>query len=207
MSDQADWFSRTKRAFIFGDSQPPWSFDAVVRESHSWRATITKNPVETGANISDHAYMEPAGLEIEAWVGDVWLHGLDQNGNPVDDIFGGVDNPAGRSVTCFEMLVNLMKTLEPFDVQTGLKLYENMAITQLVTETDAKLATVCAFRATLEQVIRVTTQTVKYPPRAPKKPTRQASKTVASGDKKSTAPTTEPQRQSIALQAFGKLFN
>ncbi len=147
-----------------------------------------------------------AGLEIEAWVGDVWMHGLDQNGNEVADVFGGVSNQAGRSVTCFELLVNLQKSMEPFDVQTGLYLYRDLMITQLVAETDAKTATVCAFRATLREVLRVSTQTVKYPPRAAKKPARQASKTVASGDKKTVAPDTEAKRQSIALQAFGKLF-
>ncbi len=196
-----DWFTRVKRAFIFTDGSPPWSFDAVIREGHTSRTTITKNPIATGAKVSDHAYMEPDELFLEAAVGDVWLHALDSNGNPVQDVWA---SDGGRSANAWKLLRNLQRAMEPFSVQTGLDLYENVMIEQMFTEQDDATSTVLFVRVQLTTVDRVSTQTVTYPPRAAGKPHNQTSKKVTGGEKKPTETPTEAQAESVLYQNLGK---
>jgi len=197
-----DWFARIQRAWIFDAEQDPpfWSFDVVEVEAHESVLTITKNPVETGVSLADHAYMEPLRLELTVVVSDWNFHGKDQNGQPIDDVW---QSSAGRSVNAFEMLTNLQAQAEPFDVQTGLKLYNNMLITRIAVEQDAKTAAALIARVSLEQVIDTSTQTVTYPPRASGKTNNQASKTVAKGQTKAQEPT-DQQAESWAFQGFGK---
>src|SRR4051812_1304085 len=128
MADQEKtWFNRVTRAFIFTDGSEAWSFDAVIREGHTSRATITRNPVETGVKLSDHAYMEPEEIYLEAAVGDVWLHSADENGNPKSDVWA---SDSGRASNCWHLLRDLQRNLEPFNLQTGLELYEEVMIEQ-----------------------------------------------------------------------------
>lgn len=201
MADNVDWAKRIKRAFMFpgtdASEATAWAFDCVIRESHHSELTVTDNPVETGVVISDHAFMGPLGLTIEADVGDVWLHAKDANGNPVPDVWG---SPAGRSVSAFSMMQGLQASAVPFAIQTGLKFYENMLITTLDVDQDVETANVARFRAQLREVQFVSTQAVTYPPRAANKTTRQASKTVSGGEKKTATP--PPQQLESSLSSL-----
>lgn len=190
------------RVWILGGGQEDVVFDAVIREAHTSELEVTDNPVETGVMVSDHAFMRPKRLEIEADVSDNWLHGFDpQTGLAIPDPF--FSSKASRSAAAWDILLGLQASAAPFSVQTGLKLYDNMVIETLACEQDAASAAILSFRATLREVIRVSTQTVTYPPRQPGKTNRQASKKVDAGQKK-TDPVTDPkQAQSLLYQAGG----
>ena len=45
-------------------------FDAVFSTDHSANATVTQHPVQSGASISDHAYMEPDEVSVEIGMTD-----------------------------------------------------------------------------------------------------------------------------------------
>ena len=45
-------------------------FDAVLKTDHTSKVTATSHPVESGANISDHAFVEPAEISLEVGVSD-----------------------------------------------------------------------------------------------------------------------------------------
>lgn len=191
---EQDWRTAVKRAWIIANSNvgddvlgnEVMSFDTVIREGHVSELEVTDNPIETGAVVSDHAFMKPATLEFEGAVGDVWLYGKDQNGNPVTDLF---QSSTSRAAVAFARLLGLQRIAEPFSVQTGLKLYQNMVITSLSAEQDKDTAAILFFRAHLREVIRVSTRTVVYPPRKDGKAHRQASKRGSGGEKKGTPPT------------------
>lgn len=205
MADK-EWVERVERAWIIpqsstGSDQKAFSFDAVIRESHHSELEITDNPLETGVVASDHAFMRPLRLDIEAMVGDCWLHALDENGQPVEDVW---ESGAGRSVNAFALVQELQRLAEPFSVQTGLRLYTNMVVLTLDADQDAPTATALLFRASLREVIRVTTETVTYPPRKSGKPARQASKKVSAGEKQAVEPSTTAKKQSILFQNFGE---
>jgi hypothetical protein len=180
--------SDVTRVWVLGGLTPDFHFDATVRESHTSQLTVTDNPVETGVVVSDHAFMQPLRLEIEAAVSDTPLS------TPEDDSFA---SEVSRSAKAFQLLQQLQSAAEPFNVQTGLRFYENLIIETLTAEQDKDTANVLAFRASLREVIIVSTQTVTYPPRAAGKPTRQASQKVSGGEKKAQAPANDSQRESI----------
>lgn len=151
-------------------------FDAVFEESHDSELEVTDNPVETGVVVSDHAYMKPLRLKITAGVSDTPLLQSDA------DMFSQGES---RSKQAFEMLSALQRVAEPFDVQTGLRLYENMVCTSIRTIQDKETANSFVFTADLREVIIVNTQTVEYPPRKDKPTKQQADKKKEKGEQQS----------------------
>jgi hypothetical protein len=148
-------------------------FDAVLEEEHTSEIEVTENPVETGASISDHAYIKP---DVVRMVVGVTNHQL----VPRDDGFGLYD---ARIKNAFRALRDLQRTREPFDVQTGLHLYRNMVCKSIHTIQDKDSANAVSFVCELREVIIVHTQIVSYPPRKSGKPANQASKKKEGGEK------------------------
>lgn len=127
-------FLRTKKSI--GGIQ----LDAVLRESHSNRVTLSNNPLELGADIVDHARVEPKELSLIAVVSDTPLGGA-AIGEIVDTVtgkFGSSNEPnITRSNAAYNSLLDLQRSLEPIDVQTKLVLYENMVIVDIRVSQEA----------------------------------------------------------------------
>lgn len=149
------------------------TFDAVVSEQHTATLEVTDIPVESGVSITDHAYVKPYQLVIEAGVSSTPLR---NTGDP----YGTGD---ARVANAHDALLKLQASREPFDVQTGLKLYSNMILQEISTMQDKDTSSVLAFRATLREIIFVNTETVKYPPRKAGTTKNQAGKKKQSGEK------------------------
>lgn len=182
------------RAWIFGDGKPAWSFDCVVRELGSSDGEFTTNPVESGVPITDHAFRQPRRLELEYIVSDTRLHDKDVNGEPIADVFAG----AQRSATALQLMLDLQESFEPFDVQTGLRLWKGFLIEHLEWDQTSETSGALWFRAILREVFRLSTATVTFPPRAAGATSRRASKTTVEGEKKTTD-ATGSERDSAAL--------
>lgn len=166
-------------------------FDAVFEETHEAELEVTDNPVETGVVVSDHAFMKPLKVTLSAGVTDTPL-------------VVGTDDPfasdAGRSRRAYELLTELQKKAEPFDLQTGLKLYENMVCTSVRTSQDKDSSGALLFTAELREVIVVYTQVVKYPPRKPGATKRQAGAKKDKGEQQGSEVTEKPEKQSFAAK-------
>lgn len=147
-------------------------FDATFEESHTSELEVTDNPTETGVVVSDHAFMKPLRVSVTAGVSDVLL----PSGNP--DYGGG----EGRSQTAFELLSALQKEAEPFDVQTGLRVYENMVCTSIRTSQNKDSSGIFYFQAELREVLIVSTESASYPPVKAGATQQQASKPVNKGE-------------------------
>lgn len=159
-------------------------FDAVFRTDHTKELTKTEHPVEYGADITDHAFIEPDKVSIEIGMSDV--------------VSG-----SGSSVNLYEALRELQATREPLPVVTRLHTYENMLITSISAPDD--YTTTFGLKATiyLEEILLVHTGTVQVAPRASSEP----HKTNATNNGTQQPQTdSDPTRQSVLTQAFGKLF-
>jgi hypothetical protein len=181
----------TPRLWILADGTS-LSFDGSIREMHSSDLTITDEPVETGVVVSDHAFMAPAQFEMDGRVTTSQVHPT------IGDPFGVGDS---RADAAWAYLKNLQKSATPFQIQTGLQLYQNMVIKSLSAVQDKDSSSVLDFHAILREVIQVSTQNVTFPPRKPKKPSRTASPKVSAGEK-SPDPVTTPQQTSLLLQGL-----
>lgn len=164
-------------------------FDAVFEETHEADLEVTDNPVETGVVVSDHAFMKPLRVKISAGVSDTPLAVI------TDDPFA---SDAGRSRRAFELLSELQKRAEPFDLQTGLKLYENMVCTSIRTSQDKDSSGALLFIAELREVIIVYTQVVTYPPRKQGTTKRQAGPKKNKGEQQGKEVTEKPKKQSLS---------
>ncbi len=116
-------------------------FDAVLSTSHVSKVTATSHPVEGGANITDHAFKDPAEVTIEIGMTDC--------------------NGVGVSDKMFAALQSLQASRRPITIQTRFKKYSNMLIMSMSTPDDYK--TVNALKAVLmcREIIIVGTATVK----------------------------------------------
>lgn len=179
-------------------------FDAVFEETHEATLVVTDNPVETGVVVSDHAYMSPLKLTISAGVSDTPLSVWDTTGGDGENYFAYADigtdpftSDSSRSKKAFEMLTDLQKQAEPFSVQTGLKLYENMVCVSIRTSQDKDSSNVLIFEAELREVIIVSTQSVTYPPRAKGGTARKAGPTKNKGEQQGSETTDTKKKGSL----------
>lgn len=149
-------------------------FDAVFSTDHSANATVTQHPVQSGASISDHAYMEPDEVSVEIGM---------------TDTAASVSGGASHSVNAYTQLRAIMELREPFTLITRLKTYRNMLITSISAPDDYR--TMNALRASIVfqqvNVVSVSTVTVQEMVTSSKTTTNKASssKTSSSSTSKS----------------------
>lgn len=143
-------FIRTKRTI--GSIQ----LDSIIFEEHEGSVVITKNPVESGADVTDHAIVQPDLLVIQGVVTDSPL-GLAAFGQLIDSVteLFGTSTSANltRSQQAYEALQILKNNAEPIDVTTKLKTYNNMMLTGLSTSQDKDTSQIVILNITLEEVI------------------------------------------------------
>lgn len=141
--------------------------DAVLSETHNNQVRLTKNPVELGADITDHAIIEPKRINIIAQVSDTPL-GTAAFGQIVDLVTGLFGTSTTQNITrsnaAYNAMVQLMEQREPIEVQTKLVLYENMVITGLTTTQDKNSSRIVLMNLTLEEVLITESQVVKLDP-------------------------------------------
>ena len=126
-------------------------FDAILALNHERTASITSHPVETGAAVTDHAFIQPSKLTLQVGMSDAL----------VDVIAGQFANGPSRSVTAYQTLVNLQQLRIPFDVATRLGLYRNMLIQSIVTPDDHTTAYGLKATVTLQEIFVASVRTVR----------------------------------------------
>lgn len=162
-------------------------FDSTIREAPSFQIAITENPVETGVSMADHAYAKPDTLTLEVVVSDTPLLS-DGKGTPAIQLaqaqglaFMGPNER--RSVNAWAAIQAGAKSFTIYTVQIGLGSYPNMMIEQGSAEQTVDSAGIMRATLQLHQVTFAGTSKVVYPPRAPKKPARQAAADANAGKK------------------------
>ena len=178
-----------ERKFNFGTDEVTglpevYIFDAVISEGHAFNVAITENPVETGVSLADHAYNKPDILTMEVAVSDTPLL-TDDAGTPSYKLATTWTNAGEgnvrRSVNAWELILNKAKSFAVFDVQTGLRLYQNMMFETGSVEQRKDSYGIMRAKIQLHQVTFATTATVLYPPRSTKAVTRKAASKIDKG--------------------------
>lgn len=131
-----------------------FTFDSTYFEQHTATITVTKQPVEFGAELPDHAYSEPLMLTISGGVSDTPLLP-----NPAFDS----SSSAARSASAYQKLLTTANSKALLTVQTGLAGYTNMLITNINTVQDAETANIFNFIMQLQKIPIVNVQNVNVP--------------------------------------------
>lgn len=122
----------------------PIPLDVVLEEVHRSELEITRNPIEFGADVTDHAYVQPKRLSLRAAIAS-------QPGSA--GVLFGLQGT--RAAGAWQQLLLLQALREPFSIVTGLKVYSNMLIESLEATRDTDRSYILDFRAELTEVIIV----------------------------------------------------
>lgn len=128
--------------------QTTYVFDAVLSLEHEQRLELTRHPIQTGADISSHAYLMPASLVLYIGMSDAMdSYANDQSAttSPYYTPFTGSDS---KSVSAYLQLLSLQASRVPLTVTTRLRTYNNMLIAAIRPIEDHK--TIAGLRARVE---------------------------------------------------------
>lgn len=120
-------------------------FDAIIRTEHNSDLKITSHPVQTGANITDHSFLEPAVLVMEIAMSDA-MDSL------VPNQFTGKYT---KSVSAYQVLSDLQADRIPLSVTTRIRTYQNMLIETINVPDDVKTLNGLRCTVTLKEVFVV----------------------------------------------------
>lgn len=126
-------------------------FDAVLREEHDTELRITEHPIQTGANITDHAYKLPERLMLEIGMSDAMATLVE----------GQYTGGLSKSVNCYQTLKTLQARRTPLNVVTKLNSYQNMLIAHMSAPYDLRTCHGLRCAITLQQVILAKVQTTE----------------------------------------------
>jgi hypothetical protein len=101
-------------------------FDAIMRIEHDTTTRITEHPVQSGANLSDHAYQLPARVTLEVNMSDAM------------DVFqpGQFSSFSTKSISAYQQLLAFQKARLPLQIVTRLNQYDNMLIEHISAPDD-----------------------------------------------------------------------
>lgn len=141
------------------------AFDVVVHESETATVRVTDHQIESGASVSDHAYMEPKEVELEIGQGSI-----DSEGDPREML---------------DALRALQERREPVEIYTGKTYYPTMLITGIMVNTDRTTEHVLMATVRCREVRIVETSEVdaSHIKEAPKKRQKTPQKTKATADR------------------------
>ncbi len=133
-------------------AQTSYVFDAVLEIDHEQRLEKTRHPVQTGADISSHAYLMPARCAMLVGMSDAMAPyvAVAQTQAPYAQPWTG--NPS-KSVAAYQQMLLLQAARVPLTVTTRLRIYTNMLITSISPREDFKTITGLRMRVEFEQIL------------------------------------------------------
>lgn len=128
-----------------------WFFDAILKTDHTSRLTITEHPVQTGAALTDHSFLQPKQLSMEIGMSNV----------ATSFVPGQFTGGYSRSVTAYQVLAQLQALRVPIQVHTRLGLYQNMLIEVLSAPDDYMTLNGLRCTVTFREILVAQVKTVK----------------------------------------------
>lgn len=175
----------------FGNDFGNVELDANIDESHEWQADPTTNPVETGADVTDHVIEQADKITIRGFVTDAPLNGI--IGNIISSINNIIGQGEQRTKAVFDLLYRLIKEKQPMTVVTKYHIYTDMVLTGVTIPRNAATGEAIEFVATFQNIRLVSTQMVDVPSGISEKKDAKADQATQRG--------AEPQKKSGQVQA------
>jgi hypothetical protein len=129
-------------------AQTTYVFDAVLGLDHEQRLELTRHPVQTGADISSHAYLHPAVLVIYVGMSDAMDSYANAQSAAKAPYYTPFTGNASKSVSAYQQMLALQASRVPLTVTTRLRTYTNMMITHVSPREDHK--TIAGLRMRVE---------------------------------------------------------
>lgn len=143
----------------------------IVSESTTDVLTITKQPVQQGASITDHAYKEPTSLTMTA---------LFKDNNLIRGVLSPFSSTGLREL--YQKLLELQTNRAPFIVTTPKRIYNSMLLATLSQVTDKNTENCLSVTMSFQQIVIVNIGAIQVPPSLLRNPGSNA-KTLPAGNK------------------------
>lgn len=125
------------------------TIDAYIQEGHRKAANVTNYPIENGSFIADHVIQRPDVISIQGLVSK--------------SVLGTSALSNSRILDTYEILTFLKELGLPITIVTGLKVYEDMVITNLDVNRTARNGQSLPFSLTAQKITIVQSQTAQIP--------------------------------------------
>ena len=135
-----------------------------IEESYNDMLAITDQPVEFGAAITDHSYRRPSEITLHCGWSNSDLDAQDNLAQP--SIANGGGSTSDYVTAIYMQLLALQQSRNPFQLQTSIRLYDNMLITSIGLTRDARTSQALFCTISCREVILVSTSTYVLPPTA-----------------------------------------
>ena len=146
-----------------GSTPTTYVFDAVLELEHEQRLEKTRHPVQTGADLSSHAYLMPPRVVMYIGMSDAmaaYASGAN-NANTTsatpDTVTPFSGGSTSKSVNAYQTMITLQAARSPLTVTTRLRTYTNMLIASISPREDFKTITGLKMRIEFEQIFTATT--------------------------------------------------
>lgn len=117
------WEPNSPQTMITDKNGQKYVFDAILKLDHTSGRKVTDNPVQNGANISDHSYQMPSTLTIDVGMSDSMdSYRLSQWGSN-----SGLSSPT-KSVKAYQQILKWQQSGDPLTIDTRLGTYTNMVV-------------------------------------------------------------------------------
>lgn len=126
-------------------------FDGFMSVSHERKLTITQNPVETGASVVDHAYVNPTTVTMKIMMSDVHQ----------SIIPGQFSDLTFRHTSAWAILKQIQESRIPVGIFTKLGYYKNMLIESISAEDTKETFRALDATVTLVEIPVARVKTVK----------------------------------------------
>lgn len=125
--------------------------NVIINETSRDNLTITKQPVQQGATITDHAFKEPTIFSCKILFQDNLTKSLSK---------------------VYQDLLDLQASRVPFNIVTPKRIYYSMLLTSVGVDTDKSTENCLAVLLAAEEVIIVKVTTTQVPRQKQKKPAK-----------------------------------
>lgn len=140
----------------------PIEIQATLDEVLSDSLQLTEHPVESGAAITDHAYMRPFEVVLHCGWTNSSIRSL--AGTVSATVSGGGLSNFDYVGGIYSQLQALQQSRERFDITTSKRKYTDMLITGLRVTNDVRTSESLMVSVTCRQVIIVSTRATTLPP-------------------------------------------
>lgn len=137
----------------------PLVLEATISETHAATASVTTHPVEDGFDITDGVTYSGLGIQIEAGFSNNPL-----KEQPADGVFAGSNT--SRISAAWDAALNILQgkpRRELLRINTRLKLYDNMVLSDIGTTQDVNNKDSVTIRMSFRQIRIVTGESVEVP--------------------------------------------
>jgi hypothetical protein len=162
--------------------------DVTIEEHHTDELTITDHPVEQGAAITDHSFVNPAQVTMRI--------GWSNSQSIIAGVLlgGGITDVS----TLYQQMLDLQSSRQAFDLVTGKRTYANMLIKSVGMTTDRDTENGLILTVGMRQIIIVQTTTAALQPASAQSNPQD---TTAVQNNGTVTPTAAPNQSALSILA------